>query len=75
VIRRDVRATPYFFAKIDVQLPDERGPDGEPSWLDFQAYDLLAIVERFATGLDELPELVPGRPDYRILITAVGSRR
>ena len=67
--RRDVRATPDFFAKIDIQLPDERGPDGEPSWVDFQAYELLAIVERFAVGWDELPELVHGRSDYRILIT------
>jgi hypothetical protein len=69
MIRREVRATPDFFAKIDLQLPNERGPDGEPSWVDFHAYDLLAIVERFAMSWDELPGLVPGRPDYRILIT------
>ena len=67
--RRDVRATPDFFTKIDLQLADERGPNGEPSWVDFQAYELLAIVERFAVGWDELPELVVGRPEYQILIT------
>lgn len=36
---------------------------------DFQTYELIAIVERFATGFDELPEFVPGRPVYRVLIT------
>ncbi|MCB0985701.1 MAG: hypothetical protein KDB06_13715 [Ilumatobacter sp.] len=32
-------------------------------------FELLRIVERFATGFDDLPELIPGRTDYRILIT------
>ena len=36
---------------------------------DFQVYELLRIVDRFATGFDELPELIIGRPDYRILIS------
>jgi hypothetical protein len=67
-VRRTVRATPDFFAHLDLQLPAERGPHGEPSSVDFQAYELLEIVERFATGWDYLPELIPGRPDYRILI-------
>jgi hypothetical protein len=57
-----------FFADIDRQLPAERGSDGEPSRGDFQTYDLLEIVERFATGWDDLPELIPGRPQYRLLI-------
>lgn len=67
--RRLVRATPDFFAHLDSQLGDERGPHGEPSAADFQAYELLPIVEEFATGWDALPELIPGRPEYRILIT------
>lgn len=25
-------------------------------------------MERFATGFDELPELIPGRSDYRIVV-------
>lgn len=66
--RRVVRATPDFFAHLDHQLGDERGPNGEPSAADFQAYELLPIVEEFATGWDDLPELIPGRADYRILI-------
>jgi hypothetical protein len=37
---------------------------------DFQAFELLRIVERFAVGFHELPMLIPGRPDYRILIAA-----
>ncbi|MEO5840674.1 MAG: hypothetical protein ABIQ73_20370, partial [Acidimicrobiales bacterium] len=26
--------------------------------------------EEFASGFDDLPELIPGRPEYRILLTA-----
>lgn len=66
--RRQVRATVAFFEDLDRQLPAERSP-GVPSRSDFQAYELLEIVEAFATGFDGLPELIPGRPDYRILIT------
>ena len=65
-----VRATTDFFQDLDRQLPAERGPGGEPSTYDFQAFELLRIVERFATGFHDLPELIPGRPDYRILISA-----
>ena len=71
-VRRTVRATPGFFTDLDRQLPTEAGPDGvPPSRGDFQTYDLLLIVERFATGFDDLPQPIPGRPDYRILITEV----
>ena len=67
--RRTVRATAGFFGDLDRQLPAERGPGGEPSANDFQVFELLRIVEHFATGFDELPELIPGRPDYRVLIS------
>lgn len=66
--RRSVRAKPEFFEDLDRQLRPERGPHGEPSTNDFQALELLRIVEKFATGFETLPELIPGRPDYRILI-------
>lgn len=65
-----VRATLAFFADLDRQLEAERGPDGEPSTNDFQAYELLEIVERFAVGFFDLPQLIPGRPDYRVLIAS-----
>lgn len=68
--RRTVRATAGFFADLDRQLRPERGPSGEPSANDFQTFELLQIVERFATGVDNLPELFQGRPDYRVLIAA-----
>ncbi len=29
---------------------------------------MLQIIERFATGFWGLPELIPGRSDYRLLI-------
>lgn len=68
--RRDVRPTHDFWRDLDRHLPRERGPDGEPSRHDFQAYELVPILERFMTGWNDLPCPVPGRTDYRILITA-----
>jgi hypothetical protein len=65
-----VRATLAFFADLDRQLRADRGPSGEPSTNDFQAFELLEIIERFATGFWGLPELIPGRHDYRLLIAA-----
>lgn len=66
--RRVVRATPGFFEDLDRQLPSSRGPNGEPGVGDFQAFELLRIVDRFAERLDELPAVVPGREDYRLLV-------
>ena len=67
--RRTVRATATFFDDVDRQFQPERGPGGEPSANDFEVFELLRIVETFATRFDELPELIPGRHDYRILIS------
>lgn len=67
--RRVVRATASFFRDLDRHLPAERGREGQPSANDFQVFELLRIVDRFATGFDDLPPLIPGRPDYRILIS------
>ena len=66
--RRTVRITRDFFDQLDRQLPAERGPDGRPSRSDFEVYDLLEIVEVFATRFGELPQMFPGRPEYRVLI-------
>jgi len=66
--RRAVRATARFFEDLDRQLGAERGADGQPSTNDFQVFDLFRIVETFATQFDELPKLIPGRADYRIVI-------
>ena len=38
--------------------------------MDFQVHELLRIVDRFAVDFDRLPELIPGRNDYRILYAA-----
>jgi hypothetical protein len=65
-----VRATAEFFEDLDRQLPAERGSNGEPSTNDFQVFELLRIVDRFAVGFFDLPELIPGRADYRVLIAA-----
>ncbi len=66
--RRTVRTTSQFFEDLDRQLPSERGSHGEPSAHDFQVYELLRVVEQFALEFDSMAELIPGRPDYRILI-------
>ncbi len=67
--RRDVRPTRDFYRDLDRQLLDRRGPRGQPSRTDFQTHDLMLILDRFATGWDELPPLIPGRNDYRVLIS------
>lgn len=68
--RRDVRPTRDFFLDLDRQLLAQRGPRGELSRTDFQTHDLLLIIDRFATGWDDLPQLIPGPDDYRVLISA-----
>jgi hypothetical protein len=68
--RLNVRVSRKVFDQIDRVLGAERGPHGEPSANDFLTVDLLAIVEVFATRFNDLPEAVPGRPDYRLLISA-----
>ena len=68
--RRAVRTTSSFFEDLDRQLGAERGPNGEPSVNDFQVFELLRVVEVFATRWDDLPALIVGRSDYRILIAS-----
>lgn len=67
--RRTVRASLEFFHDLDRELRNERGPNGEPSTSDFQTFELLEIVEKFANDFDDLPALIPGRSDYRLLIS------
>lgn len=66
--RRVVRTTLRFFEDLDRQLRPERGPNGEPSTNDFQVFELIRIVDRFAVDFDDLPRLIPERGDYRILV-------
>jgi hypothetical protein len=61
-----VRVTDDFWDALDRELPSGR----RPTWHDVATVDLPAIVDRFATGWDDLPQLIPGRPEYRILIVA-----
>lgn len=70
--RRPVRVDERFLELLDQQLPDERGPNGEPSATDFLLVDLPPIAERFATSFDELMTPIPDRPDYRAVLS-VGS--
>jgi len=67
--RRVVRVTAEFFVLLDQQLPDQRGPHGEPTAAEFAAGDLMDLVEEFATTWDGLATPIRGRSDYRVLIT------
>lgn len=66
--RRVVRVAPAFFEQLDEQLGESRGPNGEPSATDFLVLDLPTIVDRFATGFEDLPEAVEGTPAARMLV-------
>jgi hypothetical protein len=68
--RRTVRVSHDVFDELERVLGAERGPNGEPSVNDFLTIDLLPIVDAFAERFDGLPEAVPGRSDYRLLIAA-----
>ena len=48
--RRRVRAIPDVFYQIDDQLPAERDESGRPTRAEFEAYELLKVIERFETG-------------------------
>jgi len=69
VTRRIVRVDPHFFAELDSQLSESRGPDGEPSASDFLVIDLPTISDAFAEHFDEFPPMYPDRADYRYLVT------
>ncbi len=67
--RRPVKVDERFLELLDQQLPDERGPQGEPSATDFLLVDLPPIAERFATSFDELMTPIPDRRDYRAVLS------
>lgn len=68
--RRVVRVAPSFFEDLDRQLGADRGPNGEPSIVDFQSVELIEITDEFATGFEQLPRVVESRDDYRQLVKA-----
>ena len=63
-MNRVVRATEDFWAALDLALPAGL----EPSWHAFAAHELPLIVSRFADEWESLPQQIPTRADYRILI-------
>ena len=60
--RRSVRVDLRFLEQLDVQLGEERGPNGEPSRIDFLRFELPAIEDDFALRFEELPEVIPVVP-------------
>lgn len=55
---------------LDLQFGPDRGPNGEPSATDFLVIDLPEIVDAFALGFDELPEVIEGLRSARVYIGA-----
>lgn len=53
---------------LDTQLRPDRGPNGEPSATDFLVIELPEIVDAFAVGFDELPEVVEALGWARVYI-------
>ena len=51
-----VRVDAQFFADLDAQLPETRGPNGEPSASDFLVIDLPTISAAFALADEGLLE-------------------
>jgi hypothetical protein len=68
--RRIVRVDARFLEQLDRQLGEERGPNGEPSRLDFLRFELPAIEDDFALRFEQLGTVITGRDDYRQVITA-----
>ena len=68
--RRTVRVAESLFEQLDAQLGPDRGDDGSPSATDFLVFELPAIVERFATDFEGLPEIVAGVSGGRMLIAS-----
>lgn len=66
--RRVVRVSAVFFDQLDELLGPERGDAGEPSATDFVVIELPAVIERFATDFESLPEIIDGAPSGRMLI-------
>ena len=67
--RRPVRVAHEVFDRLDAILGPERGPEGHPSANDFLTFELVEILDVFATSFDNLPRLIDQRDDYRILIS------
>jgi len=66
--RREVRVSDAFFVELDLQIGAERGPNGEPLATDLLVMDLPAIIDRFSSGFDDLPEVVEGLTTARMFI-------
>ncbi len=57
---RSIPHPPSFFDQLDEQLRAERSADVEPSAADFVVKELPAVIERFATDFESLPEVIDG---------------
>jgi hypothetical protein len=66
---RQVRFSEQFFERLDLLLPDERGPDGTPSVTDFLVFDLPRVRDQLASDL-EGNTLPTESPDIRVFVGA-----
>ena len=68
--RRSVRVDQFFFDLLDLQLGEERGPNGQASAGDFLLVDLPLIAEVFATRFETLAMPDSNRPEFRSFVTS-----
>ncbi len=68
--RRIVRVAASFFDQLDEQVGTERSAAGTPSSTDFLVIELPAVIERFATDFEGLPEVIEGAQVGRMLIAS-----
>lgn len=66
--RRVVSSLDWVLRSTGPTARGRPGPRGRAIGTDFLVLDLLAIVERFATDFDGLPEIVEGVPQASVLI-------
>lgn len=62
--------TDQFFDRLEALLPSERSVAGDPSTADFLLHEMPRLIDRLASGFEEVT--IPALPgsDVRVLITA-----
>jgi hypothetical protein len=68
--RRQVRVAQSFFDRLDELLPQERGPHGQPSTVDFLLHEMPTIIDGLAQDYEAVTAALAELSEVRALITA-----
>jgi hypothetical protein len=68
--RRQVRVAQSFFDRLDELLPQERGPRGQPSTVDFLLHEMPTIIDGLAQAYETVTAALTELSEVRVLITA-----